>query len=102
MSEEFSKAAFIGDCVLESQKRQAEYAKQMGKVWREEGTKLKNARLSAKVSQKELSKSMNVDVSVVKRLEQGKLIKRRRAIKASYQNTLELIMYKRFAQVQRL
>lgn len=97
-----SEATIIGQKVLEQQERTRQRNEAMRATWHAEGVKFKDIREQLCISQEALSKEMNVCVSVIQRFEQGLPIKRRCAIQASYRNTLELIMRRRFDKIQNL
>lgn len=97
-----SEAEIIGENVLANREKKRQYNEAMHDQWLVEGQHFKDIREAADISQRELSESMDVDVRVIYRFEQGLPIKRRPAIKASYGLAVENIMYQRSEQVQSL
>lgn len=97
-----SEAEIIGQRFLEHQEKARQRNAEMYPTWLAEGAKFKDIREQMYISQEELSKEMGICVKVVQRFERGLPIKRRCAIQASYKNTLELIMRRRFEQIHNL
>ena len=87
--------ALLGKRVRDAQDRHRMYVAQNTPLWIKEGTQMRARRESQKISQAELSELVGVCTQTLRRLEEGKSVKRRNMMKKSYDTAMNFILLQR-------
>ena len=81
----------LGQKVRENREKREERNRKMHPIWLKEGQALKRQRESMRVSQKKLAQMLEVSAKLIRKIESGVYIQRRKPIVRAYQLTLENI-----------
>ncbi len=87
--------ALLGKRVREAQDRHRLYVAENTPIWINEGAQMRARRESQKISQAEISELVGVCTQTLRRLEEGKSVKRRDMMKKSYETAINFILLRR-------
>lgn len=90
--------AELGAKIRRNRQEYEAYARMMAPSWKEEGKKLRAKRKELKISRKTLGELIDTSQQVIKKLEDGKSISRRKILKKAHENGCDLIQMRRNLQ----